>query len=286
MHAAKRVVPRLDLKWLGHGEMVSHASRSSENAAPFQVELIIPCEGAASAIIPIPHFPATGGTIRHRLPPGSESSHPLWAASISLTLDSQGKEAMGRFEESLRLMWSNWEDVIRARIEVVNEQIDEHRMQVREAVTSIIRPRQVRVMALWAASRNLSIPLRPTGAKTLAVPLSARRISLRRIEQSRESGAPEFALADNIADDLVDTINAFGHALERLPKTANRLIGEDEEGIRDHLLFVLNANYRGAVTGETFVGRAKLIFYLGGVIEMPSLQNVRYGAVRLGLRRP
>jgi hypothetical protein len=39
--------------------------------------------------------------------------------------------------------------------------------------------------------------------------------------------------------------------MERLPITARKF---DEEGIRDIALFVLNANYEGAVSGEVFHG--------------------------------
>ena len=39
--------------------------------------------------------------------------------------------------------------------------------------------------------------------------------------------------------------------------TADKLLGEDEETLRDVLLFVLNANWAGQVTGETFIGLGK-----------------------------
>jgi hypothetical protein len=50
---------------------------------------------------------------------------------------------------------------------------------------------------------------------------------------------------------------SFTSALERLAETANKLAGENEETIRDLLLFILNSNYQGAATGETFIGHGK-----------------------------
>lgn len=46
-------------------------------------------------------------------------------------------------------------------------------------------------------------------------------------------------------------------ALERTPKTAQRLAALDEEAVRDVLLFVLNANWRGQAVGEMFSGSGK-----------------------------
>lgn len=47
-----------------------------------------------------------------------------------------------------------------------------------------------------------------------------------------------------------------------MPATANRLAVANEETIRDVLLFVLNANWQGAVTGETFLGEGKTDIHL------------------------
>lgn len=51
---------------------------------------------------------------------------------------------------------------------------------------------------------------------------------------------------------------SFTRALERLPGTAGRLLDEyEEQAIRDLLLFLLNGNWQGLATGETFVGGGK-----------------------------
>ncbi|PKI92881.1 hypothetical protein CW368_00805 [Actinomycetales bacterium SN12] len=87
---------------------------------------------------------------------------------------------------------------------------------------------------------------------------AARRWSgpLQRANDKARAG-DEAALAEKIADELVDMIRAFSRSLERSSTTAHRLLGEDEENIRDVLLFILNANWQGAVTGETFLDKGK-----------------------------
>lgn len=61
------------------------------------------------------------------------------------------------------------------------------------------------------------------------------------------------AMGQEIYDDVVQTIEQMTRAMERTPTAAK--LGEEE--IRDLILFVLNANYRGAVAGEVFNGEGK-----------------------------
>lgn len=70
-------------------------------------------------------------------------------------------------------------------------------------------------------------------------------------------GRSEWHLEEEVAENVISTIMSFGSALERLAQTADKLAVEDEENLRDLLLFILNANYQGAATGETFLGNGK-----------------------------
>ena len=66
-------------------------------------------------------------------------------------------------------------------------------------------------------------------------------------------GLIRWHLGDAITENIITTIMSSISALERLTTTADKLAGEDEETIRDLLLFILNSNYQGAATGETFI---------------------------------
>lgn len=68
-----------------------------------------------------------------------------------------------------------------------------------------------------------------------------------------DASSSEATLTAEIYEDIVQTIEQMTRAMERTP-TAARL-GEEE--IRDLILFVLNANYRGAAAGEVFNGTGK-----------------------------
>ncbi|MDX8054365.1 hypothetical protein SK571_33770 [Lentzea sp. BCCO 10_0798] len=145
----------------------------------------------------------------------------------------------------------------KAAAKVANQRIGEHRAEVRAAISPVINSRRARVIGLRSAAASLSIPLEPVATASLAVPLAPTLLTLEQVERSKASGTPEHALAGDIANSLVKLITSFGVALERLPATADKLVGESEEAIRDVLLFLLNANYRGLATGETFLGKGK-----------------------------
>ncbi|MFF1946950.1 hypothetical protein ACFVWF_32955 [Rhodococcus qingshengii] len=81
------------------------------------------------------------------------------------------------------------------------------------------------------------------------IPIPVERVTLR----PTPSGTPiasDPVMAQEIYDDVVQTIEQMTRAMERTP-TAAKL---KEEEIRDLILFVLNANYRGAAAGEVFNG--------------------------------
>jgi hypothetical protein len=256
LHAAHYIVPRFDLKWNQERVLQVPGSLESLTPRPMQIEFNTPMEGAGLVLFRVPnHGIHSGGNNAHPAP--SNGDFPAWHASVTLTLHAENNAAWEHFEEYLRLTWEEWEKKLSANVKAANEMIEEHQADLESTISSIIKERRVRVVALRSAAANLSIPLRATAKPTIAVPISARLLTVAQVEQSRASGVPEPALAEGIAGDLIYMITSFGRALERLPKTADRLAGEDEEGIRDILLFILNANYGGLATGETFIGAGK-----------------------------
>ena len=63
------------------------------------------------------------------------------------------------------------------------------------------------------------------------------------------AGPPEPTLDQETYEDVLRVINDTGKVMERLPSTyANK----DEEALRDHLIMVLEPNFEGSTTGETF----------------------------------
>ncbi|GAA1795946.1 hypothetical protein HC028_23195 [Planosporangium flavigriseum] len=149
-----------------------------------------------------------------------------------------------------------FQDRLRQAATAANEEIQQHRADMRSQVMAIVGARARRVLAVRTATDALSIPVAPR-YEDQRIPLQPRRLTVAQLDAAVAAGATEWHLAQQIADDITTTIMSVTSALERLVRSANRLVGEDEETIRDFLLFILNANYQGAATGETFLGRGK-----------------------------
>ncbi|SEE47766.1 hypothetical protein SAMN04488561_1450 [Jiangella alba] len=150
-----------------------------------------------------------------------------------------------------------WFKHVATSVDNANAKIGAHRQRIRELVEPIIRQRQRQRGQLRGAAAALNIPLDHTPSVGATVPMTPRSLTLAAAEAAANAGGNEIGLAADIARTLIDQIGAFATALERTPVTANRLAREDEETLRDVLLFFLNANWKGAITGETFIGQGK-----------------------------
>ncbi|MET9225655.1 hypothetical protein [Lentzea sp. NPDC003310] len=256
-YAASPVVPRFDLKWNKMWETNARGFDTSSAAHPAHFTLNVPCEGAGSLLFEVPDRIVNGGSSTDPLLRHKQPDYPAWQISLNLSLAAADDEVWLTFESVLRDAWNKLEESLTAASKVANQRVEEHRSAVRAAIAPIIRSRRARVIGLRSAAASLSIPLEPVAKASVAVPLTPTLLTLDQVEQAKESGTPEHALADDIATSLITLITSFGRALERLPSTADKLVGESEETIRDVLLFLLNANYRGLATGETFVGKGK-----------------------------
>jgi hypothetical protein len=96
---------------------------------------------------------------------------------------------------------------------------------------------------------KLDFPLkRRPDADQYLVPMKRRPLAIRP-RPGAAAAEPEYRLADQAFEDVLQVIIHSRNALERSPSLA-RALGEDQ--IRDILLISLNAVFEGAATGETF----------------------------------
>ena len=140
-------------------------------------------------------------------------------------------------------------------VKAADAAIEGHRQHMRSELLTALTPRFESVKALHEAAATLGIPIGPRSAPE-RIPLQPQRLTMTR-DAAATPAEQQWCLDEALAEDVMATIMSFSTALERLPISAAKLLGEDEETIRDILLFVLNANYRNSVTGETFRGAGK-----------------------------
>lgn len=162
-------------------------------------------------------------------------------------------------EDKIKYTLESWKRTLATAADEVGEEVSAHRESTRQAVTAILETRRRRLQVVHAATAAADILLAPRGPEDapVSLPLRPKELTLEQVERAAATGAAEHALADEIAQSLIRSISSFGTALERLPATADKLAGEDEETLRDVLLFLLNANWEGQATGETFIGQGK-----------------------------
>lgn len=129
-------------------------------------------------------------------------------------------------------------------------------LQLRQSLEGWVAARKTKLDEDAAFSEAFSVPLHAQ-AQEKRVPVPVQRTTVRIADRPTATPSPresEAVLDQEIYEDVVRTIRAVANSFERLPRTASTL---DEEGFRDLLLFVLNANYEGTARGEVFNGAGK-----------------------------
>jgi hypothetical protein len=131
-------------------------------------------------------------------------------------------------------------------IEAGNKQLQDRIRPVWEAKRKQLEERQSSTEALL---QKLNIPLhQDPNAKVKPIKIEPRH--LRTImEKPKPTGKAEATL--NLSDvmSLVDFIEQYARQFEVAPRTYQKM---DEEELRDLLVGMMNANYPGSTTGETF----------------------------------
>lgn len=130
-----------------------------------------------------------------------------------------------------------------------NEQVVAERMALLESVRTILRTRAASATGGKAVAQALRIPLLRRESPP-SIPLVPTVVPLPTRPEARTASPAEHAqLQEDAYRSVLSTIDSFGRALERLPRT---FAGLGEEELRDFLLVILNASYRGVAAGEVF----------------------------------
>ncbi|HEY1914621.1 MAG TPA: hypothetical protein VGH27_03505 [Streptosporangiaceae bacterium] len=209
------------------------------------------------------HIPATGCTtafFRAQVPrtlnlSGQNIGDGPATITVTLALINKAPDGLSpaEFEQALTYVQTE----LKTREAAANQKIGIERQKFISEILQVLETRNHALRAFRKVTDNLRIPVSAQNRSTESIQLNPRKLTVQQLTEALASGSPEWHLDERIAEDVLSTIMSFTSALERLVSTANKLAGEDEETIRDLLLFILNANYRGSATGETFVGQGK-----------------------------
>jgi hypothetical protein len=155
--------------------------------------------------------------------------------------------------ESDRLDHAVIDKSLKEQVAQVNETLSRVKPEVDQFQTDL--PRLVRELTTRARERaekskkaadSLSFPLRAKPSPAQPIPVKRKQLVLRPPPRPQ---APEPRLEIQEYDEILQMIAGMSTSMERTPAAYS---GLTEEFLRDHFLAVLNANFEGAATGETF----------------------------------
>jgi hypothetical protein len=120
-------------------------------------------------------------------------------------------------------------------------------------VSELLHERKEHLKKKVTLLAGLGVPVRRRAdvPSTFAVPTPAKRqpIQVSRPQVAAHVGPPEPTLDEKTYTEILKTIQDVGKQFERMPST---YAGKEEEHLRDHFLLILEPNFEGSATGETF----------------------------------
>ncbi len=198
------------------------------------------------------HVPVSGNIqLLHCMP----SSRILWTMDIEVNHDEfcfeiinfrdSADEIVRIKNENIRSILQQYENV-KAEVERANASLDQH-------VRNVFSARKQRIQKSSGVLASLGVPIKKSSAvsATFSVPAPQKRKKpLLNKPSVKEAGfTPEPSLDQDTYVEILKLIHDVGKEFERLPSL---YAGKEEEHLRDHFLMMLEPNFEGSATGETF----------------------------------
>jgi hypothetical protein len=217
--------------------------------------------------VPVPatevsvHIPYTGDRMMLLLKPSSFST--TFPRADVRTDEIVFRTAQpGLTDEQVTAAFNGFRSSVDRYLATTNADIADHNGTLEADLRRLVTERRERLLAQRQLARSLPFEVRPAGTPaTYALPVRRTKIHLTKARPAQPF-QPQPELEAAIYEDILGRIAAFGHAVERTPMSFGVL---DEEGLRDHLLLVLNSAYEGQAAGEVFTrgGKADIVVTSG-----------------------
>ena len=153
--------------------------------------------------------------------------------------------------EKIKEIYSRNLSNIQQHIAWVNNDVAGFNNSLKNKISNLINARKNKLNKNISLVNSLGYPLRRRDniPHTYTVPAVKKKIIPALPIVKQKNVPPEPILGDEAYELILKTISDMSLTMERSPQTFAKL---KEEEIRDHFLMVLNSQFEGAATGETF----------------------------------
>ena len=140
---------------------------------------------------------------------------------------------------------------IKRYLDWVMSDVQNFNNQLESFVRENVGKRKKKLMDDLGLVAGLGIPIkrREKFPSTYAIPSIRKKPKIEMPKVSKEPFKPEPTLSEEEYENILEVIYNMSLVMERSPQTFSKL---KEEEIRNHFLMVLNSQYEGRATGETF----------------------------------
>lgn len=198
------------------------------------------------------HVPMSGNIqLLHCVP----STRLMWTMNIEVNRNEFCFEIINFSndpESIVREKDSNLKSIMQ-QLAHVQRDVERFNSSFEAQIKSAFESKKSRVIEKSGVLASLGVPIKKTSetSLTFAVPAPQKRkkVILKKPEVNEVGFSPEPSLDQSVYNDILQMIHDVGKEFERLPSLYAQ---KEEEHLRDHFLMMLEPNFNGSATGETF----------------------------------
>lgn len=198
------------------------------------------------------HVPISGNQELLKYTP---SSRLMWSMPIEISYDEFTFEIINFSDDSDAIVREKDDNIrsISQQLNNVNSEVRQYNASLETQIKSAFESRKNRIKAKSGVLASLGVPIKkadsPPETFSIPTPQKRKKATLKKPEVKEAGFTPEPCLDDSVYGDILQMIHDVGKEFERLPSVYG---GKEEEHLRDHFLMMLEPNFEGSATGETF----------------------------------
>ena len=183
------------------------------------------------------------------------SSRILWSIDVEIK-DSEFCFEIINFSDDAESIVREKDSTMRSIMQQyanVATEVERYNSGIETQIRSAFESRKKRILVKSGVLASLGVPIKKASSppETFSVPASRKRkkVAISKPVVKEGGFTPEPSLDNSVYHEILMMIHDIGKEFERLPSLyANK----EEEHLRDHFLMMLEPNFEGSATGETF----------------------------------